>query len=604
MAQAFNCPNCSAPLRPVSDEPTLRCPYCNSSVIVPDALRTMNADSLPTAAPQIGGTPWVGGALLSPEQRLREIAQQIRGGNKNEAVRMYRDTFSVGLNEATEAIEKLQAGRPILMPGSVSFGVVNADSESNPPITTSFTPQAFSTSTRGVTYTHDVAYKQPASFIVYWVRFSLLALPLAFALVMLGLLFPNTARLAAPVWCPENYIDAYGTVESSYDSSDDSTGYNLVFNCVDIQLQVTQPNGFLAGATIFGLYAVAGVVLAFGLAALFRFKWVGCLPLGLVLILVPVGFFIYANAIPSRSGNPLLRLIQIGDQTSSLPSVTPTPAVSLTPQAAGLANVVMSFGNGTGEDPGFFNDTRMVAVDEAGNIYAADYSGGRVQVFNAQGQFVNQWQVSDGVGSIYITSLAVTPAGTLYAVHGGDIHQYEGNTGKALGVVQSDDSFIRVVAVASNGDLVAASDKSLLRFDSNGKQIFSVADWAKGLTTASGGVSVDDIALDRDGLIYIADSSNNAIYKFTAKGTYIAKLGQAGKAAGQFDDPRTLTFDSANRLYVEDYKGIQVFSAGGKYLGLIKIEGLGFDLAANTQDQLIFMDRNAGKIFVYSVPES
>jgi DNA-binding beta-propeller fold protein YncE len=603
MAQAFNCPNCSAPLSPSGDEPTLRCPYCNGSVIVPDALRNSYSDSLPTSAPQIGGTPWVGGALLSPEQRLREIAQQIRGGNKNEAVRIYRDTFSVGLNEATQAIEALQAGRPILMPGAVSFGAVNADTESNPSITTAFTPQAFTTSTRGTTYTHNAAFKQPASFIVYWVRFSLLGLPVAFALVMLGLLFPNTARLAAPVWCPENYIDAYGTVESSHDSSDGSTGYNLVFNCVDIQLQVTQPNGFLAGATIFGLYAAAGVVIAFGLAALFRFKWVGCLPLGLVLVLVPIGFVIYASSIPSRSGNPLLRLIHVGTEPHGPVDIVSTPSVSLTPQVAGLANVVTSFGNGKGEDPGFFNDTRMVAVDEAGNIYAADYGGGRIQVFNAQGQFVNQWQVSDGAGSIYITGLAVTPDGTLYAVHGGDIHQYEGATGKALGQLKSDDSFIKVAAIAPDGDLVALSDKSILRFDSTGKQVLKITDWAKALTT-TGNVGVDDVALDRDGFIYIADSSANAIYKFTAKGTYVAKLGQTGKAAGQFDDPRTLTFDSAGRLYVEDFKGIQVFSVGGKYLGLIKIEGLGFDLAANTQDQLIFMDRNASKIFVYSVPES
>ena len=43
MPQSFNCPNCSAPLDLDGDgSSTLRCPYCQTSVIIPRELRVGN----------------------------------------------------------------------------------------------------------------------------------------------------------------------------------------------------------------------------------------------------------------------------------------------------------------------------------------------------------------------------------------------------------------------------------------------------------------------------------------------------------------------------------------------------------------------------------
>lgn len=39
MLDTFNCPNCGAPLDNHGSDPVVRCPFCNSSVVVPKKLR-------------------------------------------------------------------------------------------------------------------------------------------------------------------------------------------------------------------------------------------------------------------------------------------------------------------------------------------------------------------------------------------------------------------------------------------------------------------------------------------------------------------------------------------------------------------------------------
>ena len=39
MLDTFNCPNCGAPLDNHGSDPMVRCPYCNTSVVVPKSLR-------------------------------------------------------------------------------------------------------------------------------------------------------------------------------------------------------------------------------------------------------------------------------------------------------------------------------------------------------------------------------------------------------------------------------------------------------------------------------------------------------------------------------------------------------------------------------------
>ena len=75
----------------------------------------------------------------------------------------------------------------------------------------------------------------------------------------------------------------------------------------------------------------------------------------------------------------------------------------------------MSFGSeGTG--PGQFKDARNIAVDNTtGNIYVGEYVGGRVQVFDGEGNFLTQFMVDP---EYPLTGMDISRDGVLYVIQG------------------------------------------------------------------------------------------------------------------------------------------------------------------------------------------
>jgi DNA-binding beta-propeller fold protein YncE len=81
-----------------------------------------------------------------------------------------------------------------------------------------------------------------------------------------------------------------------------------------------------------------------------------------------------------------------------------------------------------------------------------------------------------------------------------------------------------------------------------------------------------DVAVAADGAIFVADGhdqgSNARIVKFSKDGKFIKTWGKRGSAAGEFDTPHGLAFDSRGRLFVADRGNnrIQIFDQEGKFL--------------------------------------
>jgi tripartite motif-containing protein 71 len=82
--------------------------------------------------------------------------------------------------------------------------------------------------------------------------------------------------------------------------------------------------------------------------------------------------------------------------------------------------------------------------------------------------------------------------------------------------------------------------------------------------------SPDQVAVDSDGHVYVADRQNNRVEKFSSDGKLLAVNGRAGRAPGEFRGPRGVAVDAAGHLYVADSGNnrIEKFSAGGHILAV------------------------------------
>jgi len=251
----------------------------------------------------------------------------------------------------------------------------------------------------------------------------------------------------------------------------------------------------------------------------------------------------------------------------------------------GFATQEMKFGSeGTG--PGLFDDARHVAVDSNGNIYVGDYQDGRIQIFDPSGTFVTQVNVDK---KLPLTGMTVGRDGTIYAVYGGVIHAFDHN-GQSLGDISAGgDSYIDTAYLTADNGLVVASTTAsydnVVRLDSQGKITLTI-DHAISTVTEDSELDMK-VAVDGVGNIYALGTFNNGVFKFNSDGKYQNRFGKDGDEPGNFRAPYTLAVDGQGRVYVSDFKGIQVFDNEGRYVDVIKpplgkfAYGLFFDTSNN-----------------------
>jgi DNA-directed RNA polymerase subunit RPC12/RpoP len=307
-------------------------------------------------------------------------------------------------------------------------------------------------------------------------------------------------------------------------------------------------------------------------------RWAGCLAVIIVLsILLPLGIGLVAA------------FASLGAAGLSIPGLI------------GFGARDLSFG-GEGSGPGQFQDVRAIGVNPVtGQIYAANYADGRVQVFDAEGKFVTQWIIpEENKAEPYFDDMAVARDGTIYIPVHGKIYRFDAS-GQPLGVIAHEQIGFDNLDIALDGSLVAiANGEDVVWLTAEGEIVRSLE---AAISTVSDDSELDTkIAVDGLGNIYLLGTFNYGVFIFDSNGKFINRVGGKGDELGQFRAPYALEVDGRGRIYVSDYDGIEIFSNDGRFLDVIKVGSFAYGFALDDQGRL-YITTNQQKINRYRIPE-
>lgn len=283
------------------------------------------------------------------------------------------------------------------------------------------------------------------------------------------------------------------------------------------------------------------------------------------------------------------------DVVSTIEAIFPNQESSDGPQ---FAEVIMQFGGEEGIGPGFFNDTRRLAIDGKGNIYTGDYSGGRIQVFDPTGSFLATWNAGE---DLYMSGMTVNRDGTVYILKNFTVETYNGMTGEFLGNLElpgAADNYFDTAVTGPDGSVYLVAEDRLIRLDNGGAVVLDIAEPFANIDDFA--TTYNDVAVDGAGNIYVL--GDETIYKLNSQGQFVDQIGSKGDAEDQFfTSPTALAVDGQGRIFANDFWGIKVFDGNGRFLGMIDSPGVTFDMLFTNQNELLVMDRNGNEVRKYQI---
>jgi DNA-binding beta-propeller fold protein YncE len=184
------------------------------------------------------------------------------------------------------------------------------------------------------------------------------------------------------------------------------------------------------------------------------------------------------------------------------------------------------------EEPGRLSKPLGIDVDGAGNLYVADITLKAVLVYSRDGGFLRR--IGGPKDFDRLTSVTVDPAGErLYAVD--------------IGGVDSESHRVRVYDAASGKHLQDIGKRG------SGPGEFNLP---------------RDLAIGRDGRLYVVDGGNFRVQVFERSGRYLQTFGAIGRQFGNFARPKEIATDRDGNVYVVDtaFGNFQVFNPDGELL--------------------------------------
>lgn len=246
---------------------------------------------------------------------------------------------------------------------------------------------------------------------------------------------------------------------------------------------------------------------------------------------------------------------------------------------AGVAGTVVSSADGTGS-AAQFSAPRGLAVDSAGNVYVADSTNNTIRKITATGivttlagtagssgntngtgtaaKFNEPFAVAvDSSGNVFVADTnnnairKITPAGVVTTLAGGSGSGTTDGTGTAAKFHEP-----RGIAIDSSGTLyVADYENHMVRKVTSAGVVTTLAGGpdvsgnTDGQGTAARFRSLQGIAVDSAGNVYVTEGGNRDVRKISASGLVTTLASGTDK----FSEPRGIAIDSNGVFYVGDY---------------------------------------------------
>ncbi len=235
-------------------------------------------------------------------------------------------------------------------------------------------------------------------------------------------------------------------------------------------------------------------------------------------------------------------------------------------------NFILSFGT-SGSGASMFWQTTDLFIDSSGNVYVTDTFNSYIQKFDNNGNYLSTLGTS-GAGQLSSPMQMTIDADGMIIV-----------TDTSKGIVTFNPDGTHALTWRSRGDndgeladangMDIDSAGNIYVSDSTNQRIQKFSSTGEHLLTIPTGVTTGVVRVDPAGKIWVMDWYNTAIIKYDIDGTQMLTFGAYGNANGEFENALDMDFDSAGNLYVLDgnLNRIQKFDTNGNYVSKFGTSG-------------------------------
>jgi DNA-binding beta-propeller fold protein YncE len=252
-------------------------------------------------------------------------------------------------------------------------------------------------------------------------------------------------------------------------------------------------------------------------------------------------FYGSADVVPDESGAQFRRLVT-GEQRSGEALVKPYAVAAYRGRiylSDSVERFVKVFDVPNGryfkigvDDPGRLQKPLGLDIDQNGNLYVADATAKAIMIYDVNGKY--QRRISGPKMFDRLASVSVDPSGDrVYVVD--------------IGGIFSDQHRVRVFDAKS------------------GTHLFDIGQRG----TGPGEFNLPrDLAVGKDGRLYVVDGGNFRVQIFDRNGKFLKSFGAVGRQLGNFARPKEIATDRNGNVYVVDtaFGNFQIFDPEGEML--------------------------------------